>query len=83
MSLFQVAGVRVADQEFGESVYEPGSSFLLARFDGVLGMAYPQLAEVLGKPVFDNMMSQSVLEEPVFSFHLTRYHSPLHLACYN
>ena len=78
-----MAGVRVADQEFGESVYEPGSSFLLARFDGVLGMAYPQLAEVLGKPVFDNMMSQSVLEEPVFSFHLTRYHSPLHLACYN
>ncbi|XP_056445559.1 nothepsin [Gadus chalcogrammus] len=68
----KVAGVRVVDQEFGESVYEPGSSFLLARFDGVLGMAYPQLAEVLGKPVFDNMMSQSVLEEPVFSFHLTR-----------
>ncbi|CAL8324368.1 unnamed protein product [Lota lota] len=68
----KVSGVSVVNQEFGESVYEPGSTFLMAQFDGVLGMAYPQLAEILGKPVFDNMMSQNSVEQPVFSFYLAR-----------
>ncbi|KAG7278586.1 hypothetical protein CRUP_013328, partial [Coryphaenoides rupestris] len=67
----KVSGVSVVNQEFGESVYEPSRAFLLAHFDGVLGLAYPGLAEILGKPVFDNMLSQKALEEPVFSFYLT------------
>lgn len=69
----QVAGLTVLKQEFGESVYEPSAAFVMARFDGVLGMAYPALAEILGKPVFDNMMAQNLVEEPVFSFYLSRY----------
>lgn len=60
------------NQEFGESVYEPGSTFVAARFDGVLGMAYPSLAEILGKPVFDSAMAQNSLDQPVFSFYLSR-----------
>ncbi|KAK0143658.1 Cathepsin E [Merluccius polli] len=68
----KVSGVSVLDQEFGESVYEPGSTFLLAQFDGVLGLGYPALAQILGRPVFDNMMSENTLEQPVFSFYLTR-----------
>uniref|UniRef100_A0A667WKW5 Nothepsin n=1 Tax=Myripristis murdjan TaxID=586833 RepID=A0A667WKW5_9TELE len=68
-----VGGLAVLNQEFGESVYEPGAAFLMAKFDGVLGMAYPPLAEILGNPVFDNMMAQKAVEEPVFSFYLSRY----------
>lgn len=68
----KVGGLTVLNQEFGESVYEPGAAFVTARFDGVLGMGYPSLAEILGNPVFDNMMGQKVLEEPVFSFYLSR-----------
>nr|XP_057922009.1 nothepsin [Doryrhamphus excisus] len=68
----KVGGMTVLGQEFGESVYEPGSTFVLARFDGVLGMAYPPLAEILGNPVFDNMMAQKGVEAPVFSFYLSR-----------
>ncbi|XP_071370936.1 nothepsin [Centroberyx affinis] len=68
----KVAGVTVVNQEFGEAVYEPGATFVMARFDGVLGMAYPSLAEILGNPVFDNMMSQKAVEQPVFSFYLSR-----------
>ncbi|KAM9846099.1 nothepsin [Aulostomus maculatus] len=68
----KVGGLTVLNQEFGESVYEPGATFVMARFDGVLGMGYPSLAEILGNPVFDNMMVQKTVEEPVFSFYLSR-----------
>uniref|UniRef100_A0A672GL78 Nothepsin n=1 Tax=Salarias fasciatus TaxID=181472 RepID=A0A672GL78_SALFA len=68
----EIGGMTILNQEFGESVYEPGSSFLLAKFDGVLGLAYPRLAEILGNPVFDNLMVQEIVEEPVFSFYISR-----------
>ncbi|XP_035536357.1 nothepsin [Morone saxatilis] len=68
----KVAGLSVMNQEFGESVYEPGGAFVMARFDGVLGMGYPSLAEILGNPVFDNMLAQKTVKEPVFSFYLSR-----------
>ncbi|XP_042367264.1 nothepsin [Plectropomus leopardus] len=68
----KVGGLTVVNQEFGESVYEPGAAFVMAKFDGVLGMGYPSLAEILGNPVFDNMMAQKIVDEPVFSFYLNR-----------
>ncbi|XP_073336756.1 nothepsin [Pagrus major] len=68
----KVGGLTALNQEFGESVYEPGATFVMARFDGVLGMGYPNLAEILGNPVFDNMMAQKTVDEPVFSFYLSR-----------
>lgn len=60
------------DQVFGESVYEPGMSFVMSKFDGVLGLSYPSLAEEHGEPVFDNMMNQKKLEKPMFSFYLSK-----------
>uniref|UniRef100_A0A671W7B0 Nothepsin n=1 Tax=Sparus aurata TaxID=8175 RepID=A0A671W7B0_SPAAU len=71
----KVGGLTALNQEFGESVYEPGATFVMAKFDGVLGMGYPNLAEILGNPVFDNMMAQKSVEEPVFSFYLSRTRS--------
>uniref|UniRef100_A0A3Q3JES5 Peptidase A1 domain-containing protein n=1 Tax=Monopterus albus TaxID=43700 RepID=A0A3Q3JES5_MONAL len=68
----KIAGLTIKNQEFGESIYEPGDTFLMARFDGVLGMAYPSLSENLDKPVFDNMMAQKMVDEPVFSLYLSR-----------
>ncbi|KAM6895709.1 nothepsin [Xenentodon cancila] len=68
----KIGGLTALSQEFGESVYEPGSTFVTARFDGVLGLAYPSLADILGKPVFDNILVQKILDEPVFSFYLSR-----------
>ncbi|XP_038564186.1 nothepsin [Micropterus salmoides] len=68
----KIADLTALNQEFGESVYEPGSAFVMARFDGVLGLGYPSLAEILGNPVFDNMLAQKIVEKPVFSFYLCR-----------
>ncbi|XP_074554218.1 nothepsin [Halichoeres trimaculatus] len=68
----KIGGLMALNQEFGESVYEPGAAFVMAKFDGVLGLGYPSLAEILGNPVFDNMLAQKMVEEPVFSFYLSR-----------
>ncbi|KAM4570094.1 nothepsin [Odontesthes bonariensis] len=68
----KIGDLTTLNQEFGESVYEPGSTFVTAKFDGILGLGYASLAEILGNPVFDNMMAQKLVESPVFSFYLTR-----------
>ncbi|XP_053720055.1 nothepsin [Synchiropus splendidus] len=70
--ILKVGGLTALNQEFGESVYEPGAAFVMARFDGVLGLGYPALAEILGNPVFDNMVAQKAVEKSVFSFYLSR-----------
>lgn len=54
-------------------MYEPGAAFVMAHFDGILGLGYPNMAEILGRPVFDSMMAQKIVEKPVFSFYLSRY----------
>uniref|UniRef100_A0AAY5EKL3 Renin n=1 Tax=Electrophorus electricus TaxID=8005 RepID=A0AAY5EKL3_ELEEL len=71
MCTYLVGTMTLANQNFGESVYEPGSSFVMAKFDGVLGLSYPTLSKDLGLPVFDNMMNQNKVDQPVFSFYLS------------
>ncbi|XP_076015946.1 nothepsin [Genypterus blacodes] len=68
----RIGDLKILNQEFGESVYEPGAAFVMAKFDGVLGLAYPALAEIVGNPVFDSMMVQKSVDQPVFSFYLSR-----------
>nr|XP_004663588.2 cathepsin E [Jaculus jaculus] len=67
-----VEGLTVAGQQFGESVKEPGQTFVNAEFDGILGLGYPSLAAGGVTPVFDNMMAQNLLEFPVFSVYMSR-----------
>nr|XP_055046638.1 nothepsin [Misgurnus anguillicaudatus] len=66
----KVGSVTVQNQIFGEAVYEPGFAFVMAHFDGVLGLGFPQLAEEMGSPVFDSMIAQKSVDEPIFSFYL-------------
>ncbi|XP_061495747.1 cathepsin E-like [Rhineura floridana] len=68
----QISNISIEAQDFGESVFEPGMTFALAHFDGVMGLGYPSLSVANGLPVFDNMMRQHLVEEPVFSFILNR-----------
>ncbi|XP_067863690.1 cathepsin E-A-like [Heptranchias perlo] len=67
-----VEGISVVDQKFGESVTEPGTTFVYSSFDGILGLAYPSIAVADATPVFDNMMAQNLVELPLFSVYLSR-----------
>ncbi|KFV49693.1 Cathepsin E, partial [Gavia stellata] len=66
-----VEGLTVSNQQFAESVSEPGKTFLDAEFDGILGLAYPSLAVDGVTPVFDNMMAQNLVELPMFSVYMS------------
>uniref|UniRef100_A0A8C5VNJ7 renin n=1 Tax=Microcebus murinus TaxID=30608 RepID=A0A8C5VNJ7_MICMU len=66
-----VGGLMVT-QTFGEVTELPLIPFMLAKFDGVLGMGFPAQAVGGVTPVFDHILSQGVLKEDVFSVYYSR-----------
>ncbi|XP_072336090.1 pepsin A-like [Scyliorhinus torazame] len=67
-----VSNIAVTRQEFGLSKTEPGNSFSNSEFDGILGLGYPSIASSYVTPVFDNMMSENLLQQDLFAFYLSR-----------
>ncbi|GAB1867623.1 Lysosomal aspartic protease [Camponotus japonicus] len=66
-----VAGLNVRNQTFAEATYE-SSVFSLVQFDGILGMGYPTISVDGVTPVFQNMIQQRLVSQPIFSFYLNR-----------
>ena len=68
----QIGKLAVKKQVFAEATRVPGVAFIAARFDGILGMGYPSISVGHVTPVFQNMVTESLVKEPVFSFYLNR-----------
>ncbi|KAM8807415.1 cathepsin D [Eudromia elegans] len=64
--------LKIKNQIFGEAVKQPGITFIAAKFDGILGMAFPKISVDKVTPFFDNIMQQKLIEKNIFSFYLNR-----------
>lgn len=67
----RVGNIVVENQVFAEVVTEVDNSFTQLGFDGVLGMGFQSLAVDDVTPVFNNMWSQKLVEQEVFSLYLS------------
>ncbi|XP_067090886.1 gastricsin-like [Osmerus mordax] len=66
-----VGGIVINNQEIGLSTNEPGQNFVVAKFDGILGLSYPTISAGGETPVMDNMMSKRLLQADIFAFYMT------------
>ncbi|KAE8818391.1 Aspartic proteinase oryzasin-1 [Hordeum vulgare] len=67
-----IGGLVVNNQEFIEATYEPGFTFLAAKFDGILGLGFKEISVEGADPVWYNMVAQGLVKQHVFSFWLNR-----------
>ncbi|XWS11241.1 hypothetical protein CRYUN_Cryun38cG0067300 [Craigia yunnanensis] len=67
-----VGDLVVKNQEFIEATREPGITFLVAKFDGILGLGFQEISVGNAVPMWYNMVNQGLVKEPVFSFWFNR-----------
>uniref|UniRef100_A0A7C8ZJU8 Peptidase A1 domain-containing protein n=1 Tax=Opuntia streptacantha TaxID=393608 RepID=A0A7C8ZJU8_OPUST len=68
----QVGNLVVKHQQFIEATSEPSVTFMVAKFDGILGLGFQEISVANSVPVWYNMVEQGLVKEPVFSFWLNR-----------
>lgn len=67
-----VGDLTVTNQGFAEVVKQPGLSWIVGKFDGIMGLAFDTISVDAVTPVWYNMLSQGVVSDPVFAFWLDR-----------
>ena len=68
----KVGGLQVKGQTFAEATHQPGITFIAAKFDGILGMAWPSISVDQVQPVFQNMITEGLVQRSIFAFWLDR-----------
>ncbi|XP_071470041.1 gastricsin-like [Marmota flaviventris] len=66
-----VESIQVPNQEFGLSEQEPGTNFVYAQFDGIMGLAYPALSAGGATTALQGMLRVDALSSPMFSVYLS------------
>jgi len=64
--------VAVKDVLFAEAVKEPGVSFVAAKFDGILGFGFPEIAVNGMNPFFQAALASGAIKEAKFAFSLSK-----------
>ena len=66
-------GFKVSEQTFLQIVSESTDHvFQKNGFDGIIGLAFPALAATSDLPIFEHMVKEKLIRNPVFSFFLGR-----------
>ncbi|KMZ70101.1 putative Aspartic proteinase [Zostera marina] len=68
----EVGDLVVKKQAFIEATKEPSLTFLLAKFDGILGLGFQEISVGNAVPLWYNMVDQDLVKKPVFSFWFNR-----------
>eukprot|EP00040_Diaphanoeca_grandis_P039102 m.258151 g.258151 ORF g.258151 m.258151 type:complete len:429 (-) comp36195_c0_seq1:68-1354(-) len=67
-----MGGITIQNQLFGEATIEPGEIWIESPFDGILGLAFPEISLPPGvTPPFDMMYKQGLIDKFQFSFYLS------------
>ena len=67
-----VAGAKLTGVTFLETTEEPGLTLAFAKFDGILELGFPSSAVAGVKPIFNEIIDQKVITEPVLSLYLLK-----------
>ncbi|OMO86209.1 Peptidase A1 [Corchorus capsularis] len=68
----KVGGLVVKDQAFIEATREGSVIFILAKFDGILGLGFQEISMGNATPVWYNMLKQDLVRDDVFSIWLNK-----------
>jgi hypothetical protein len=67
-----IGGVQAKGIDFGEATTLSGLSFVMAKFDGILGMGFRSISVANAKTVFEALVDQGQVAEASFSFFLSK-----------
>uniref|UniRef100_A0ACD5TRM2 Uncharacterized protein n=1 Tax=Avena sativa TaxID=4498 RepID=A0ACD5TRM2_AVESA len=67
-----VGDLVVKNQKFIETTHEASPTFIIGKFDGILGLGFPEISVGSAPPIWQSMQEQKLIEKDIFSFWLNR-----------
>jgi len=67
-----IGGLSIRDQGFAEATALPGITFIVGKFDGILGLGFDSISVDGVVPPWYNLLKQGLVKDPVFSVWLSK-----------